>query len=1226
MCSLDVNTTIKLSSKSPHVPITGKKIISSIQVPINVKESSPPNKIYIKKQTQDKGPSPRKTPRNTSCLRSSSAKRQIKENKSSSKKSGALRKSFIQIPSKPKPEKPPKQVKVPQIDIIKQENPYSSQTTLRPKLRQIIKKTLKKEKIKKIRTAKEKRGIAEMKVLKKQEISNQNIQIRYENAKCKKIKLKHKYCWGADQSRLKDPQVLKDNTSKSSARKSRSTERVRTGLDAIKEIQIELGHVHLRSRTLSQKSEDRRGISKNKDENKDFKGQEISQGLKIKHQPNPKVIEFMKKKDITRKEKILYEDLQKYAEDSRKQTQLDNLEVLRKAMRPKLKGKKIKKKHGKGKRYRREGSRVVHTEENANDSKNIKLVYDAKSYEDQSNECTSRMPGSFRDNRNSSREKIGKLVLSERKTEKKPILKISKANDPETKAAIKIQSHIRRFLVQRRLERDLEYSSADEQVKDILTKVSQHDKSSSISSQENSYDNKKKTIKNLKIDIPSSSQSRKSLSSSVKSIHEDSFSGQNISLLHEIEESKIKYQEKLKQQLITKEAQIQSLEYLKNKEIQDIKIITERMGKDEELSEIISKIIDQRYSQLSALLEENVRKSEKELISYMDTEEREEFESELMEKCQKLTQKFQNESKVVDDLIESFVVKNERENENTLEDRPAIYKPKSKNPIQIHEIITENYDKENLPQNISILSPLPRDSTLIQESTIKHFSSDDEPHDSTNIFAEDFQMSTPSSSRSGYEIRKLNSLSPNNEINHIQNFIKNENPIDSSKQVSRFAKHTEISKGNEILIEEISLEVSDSNPHDSSLIEHLHSESPSLTPDTSIRMLQTGGGYDLYPNLSRFQTYLDSCDENLNLPYQPNTHFNGFDPSEYYPERPSAPLNYLDSESPCADQFSTYKMSPGIGSQNENDIQQELYNDIQGLNIQYEVTPELVVNLADMIFNQLLDESTRNSHFKEISQTKLTNTTPIPILNPYPEQKIQIQTDPASVKSYLIEIFKNSNFQEIHKNLQYPLKQNPLKVLEKLQELEIGNFIETSWITFSDILNLNTYLHIESIREEFREDYLSLNILPHIKKYLTEAEHIHNKLIFDSANEALQKYRPYGLKGYPMPWSLDCRCINKNQDIEKIIQLVINEVYEWSTLQIGMLGREDFLMSNGYIDDELLQQIREERLASVLTEDIVKKDKLWVDYEFEEAQVKLDLADMILEIFAEEMVEILGYE
>jgi hypothetical protein len=66
------------------------------------------------------------------------------------------------------------------------------------------------------------------------------------------------------------------------------------------------------------------------------------------------------------------------------------------------------------------------------------------------------------------------------------------------------------------------------------------------------------------------------------------------------------------------------------------------------------------------------------------------------------------------------------------------------------------------------------------------------------------------------------------------------------------------------------------------------------------------------------------------------------------------------------------------------------------------------------------------------------------------------------------------------------------------------------------------------------------------------------------------------------------------------------------------------LMSNGVLDEELLQQVREERLANMLAEEIIEKDGIWVNYEFEETQVKLDLADIILEHLANEIIEVLG--
>ena len=47
--------------------------------------------------------------------------------------------------------------------------------------------------------------------------------------------------------------------------------------------------------------------------------------------------------------------------------------------------------------------------------------------------------------------------------------------------------------------------------------------------------------------------------------------------------------------------------------------------------------------------------------------------------------------------------------------------------------------------------------------------------------------------------------------------------------------------------------------------------------------------------------------------------------------------------------------------------------------------------------------------------------------------------------------------------------------------------------------------------EEINEEELT--------EMISEADHIHNKAIFDGVNEAMNSVRPYGLEGEPMPWS-----------------------------------------------------------------------------------------------------------
>ena len=50
---------------------------------------------------------------------------------------------------------------------------------------------------------------------------------------------------------------------------------------------------------------------------------------------------------------------------------------------------------------------------------------------------------------------------------------------------------------------------------------------------------------------------------------------------------------------------------------------------------------------------------------------------------------------------------------------------------------------------------------------------------------------------------------------------------------------------------------------------------------------------------------------------------------------------------------------------------------------------------------------------------------------------------------------------------------------------------------------------------------------------------------------------------------------------------------------------------------------REERLARILIQEAEENEALWVDYEYEETQAKIDLADIVLEEMCGEIVSIL---
>ena len=480
-----------------------------------------------------------------------------------------------------------------------------------------------------------------------------------------------------------------------------------------------------------------------------------------------------------------------------------------------------------------------------------------------------------------------------------------------------------------------------------------------------------------------------------------------------------------------------SLEYLRQKEIKDMQLIAQKVGKSEELGDVLCVMVEKRYNQLSSLFEENLRNVQNVLIQDMNTDEREKFEETLEEKREEFSRLIENDSKTMDEYIEDIISRNNIEQKDSSdENRPVIYNPK-----QNREKYEENQKK---PEN---LSPSHKDYTLIQESTINLQSSDEEKQESLNLFINDIKIS-PSSSNSSKEMEQISILSPSPSQNSRKKMIKLESPPQELESTN-YIKEKSLDPSSSLIAQE------------NSLLDHLQQDSqgPSYTPD-------------------------------------------------YIPERPSAPLQYFDYGNP--------NVSPGIASStSENDIVAENNSDVEwAFDNNIDITPELVVNLAEQILIRLISEGNINEQRRDPPELPLLN-----ILNigPAPEGSFstdpRIETDPNAVRKYVDEIFLHSDLQELQNSLKVPLRRKPLELLNCMQEVEIGSIIESEFLNFPEILSVNLYLSLENNRDNSTRPSIS----PRIHQIIIEAEHIHNKMIFDATNEVLQKYRPYGLKGAPMP-------------------------------------------------------------------------------------------------------------
>lgn len=73
----------------------------------------------------------------------------------------------------------------------------------------------------------------------------------------------------------------------------------------------------------------------------------------------------------------------------------------------------------------------------------------------------------------------------------------------------------------------------------------------------------------------------------------------------------------------------------------------------------------------------------------------------------------------------------------------------------------------------------------------------------------------------------------------------------------------------------------------------------------------------------------------------------------------------------------------------------------------------------------------------------------------------------------------------------------------------------------------------------------------------------------------------------------------------------------------GTLPRREFVYQ-GEFDDELFSEIREKKLVQLLAREMIETEPKWLNYEFEQAQVKIDVGDMILEQLVDETISILN--
>jgi hypothetical protein len=111
------------------------------------------------------------------------------------------------------------------------------------------------------------------------------------------------------------------------------------------------------------------------------------------------------------------------------------------------------------------------------------------------------------------------------------------------------------------------------------------------------------------------------------------------------------------------------------------------------------------------------------------------------------------------------------------------------------------------------------------------------------------------------------------------------------------------------------------------------------------------------------------------------------------------------------------------------------------------------------------------------------------------------------------------------------------------------------------------------------------------KNYLAECQYIHNKVLFDSINDSLQQFRPYGKDGPPNSWSGITRKLRPQEDftLAEMVEVAKHDLFRMAITQAGTLPRREFIFG-GHFDEELFTELREKKLAQLLCREIVESE------------------------------------
>ena len=195
-----------------------------------------------------------------------------------------------------------------------------------------------------------------------------------------------------------------------------------------------------------------------------------------------------------------------------------------------------------------------------------------------------------------------------------------------------------------------------------------------------------------------------------------------------------------------------------------------------------------------------------------------------------------------------------------------------------------------------------------------------------------------------------------------------------------------------------------------------------------------------------------------------------------------------------------------------------------------------------------------------------------------------------------------------------------------------------------------------STMRSLRPNSQTLSLTPKQKAKLAflKRDFTNQKMILDCLNEALCSWRPFAIKGRPLPSLSHFGRLNKmkiqSSEMKYIFSVTINKLLEYVSLICGVLPEREnvlkmrwnpqnlstqnkrlleALVGQGFNDPqdsllhptELINKIREDKLVRFLNWDIYETDDKWLFYDYEILESQLHLDGLLFDMLVEDTIE-----